>query len=59
VLAIAKRIIEMHGRNISVDILGKSGIFGAPDDGVRKELAARVHRKSFGVGEPIFRPART
>jgi CRP/FNR family cyclic AMP-dependent transcriptional regulator len=35
-------------------ILGKSALFGALDDSVRKELAARVHRKSFAVGEPIF-----
>jgi CRP/FNR family transcriptional regulator, cyclic AMP receptor protein len=35
-------------------ILAKSALFGALDDGVRKELATRVHRKAFAVGEPIF-----
>ena len=35
-------------------ILGKSLLFGALDEGGRRELAARVHRRSFNVGEPIF-----
>jgi CRP-like cAMP-binding protein len=38
----------------NAQILAKSALFGALDDGVRKELATRVHRKGFGVGEPIF-----
>jgi CRP-like cAMP-binding protein len=35
-------------------ILGKSLLFGALDEHARRELAARVHRRSFNVGEPIF-----
>ena len=35
-------------------ILGKSLLFGALDDDARRELAARVHRRSFNVGDPIF-----
>src|SRR6266700_6144785 len=35
-------------------ILGKSALFGALDENVRQELAARAHRRSFAVGEPIF-----
>jgi CRP/FNR family cyclic AMP-dependent transcriptional regulator len=35
-------------------ILGKSLLFGALDDAARRELAARAHRRSFDVGEPIF-----
>jgi len=38
----------------NAQILAKSALFGALDDGVRKELATRVHRKNFAVGEPIF-----
>jgi CRP/FNR family transcriptional regulator, cyclic AMP receptor protein len=38
----------------NAQILAKSAIFGALDEGVRKELAQRVHRRSFAVGEPIF-----
>ena len=38
----------------NAQILGKSTLFGALDEGVRKELAARVHRRSYAVGEPIF-----
>jgi len=34
--------------------LGKSLLFGALDDAARRELAARVHRRGFNVGEPIF-----
>jgi CRP/FNR family cyclic AMP-dependent transcriptional regulator len=35
-------------------ILGKSLLFGALDDRARRELAERVHRRSFAVGESIF-----
>jgi CRP-like cAMP-binding protein len=35
-------------------ILAHSALFGALDEGVRKELAQRVHRRSFAVGDPIF-----
>ena len=35
-------------------ILGKGLLFGALDEHARRELAARVHRRSFNVGEPIF-----
>jgi CRP/FNR family transcriptional regulator, cyclic AMP receptor protein len=35
-------------------ILGRSLLFGALDEHARRELAARVHRRSFNVGEPIF-----
>ena len=35
-------------------LLSKSLLFGALDDAARRELAARVHRKSYDVGEPIF-----
>jgi CRP-like cAMP-binding protein len=35
-------------------ILRKSLLFGALDDRARRELAERVHRRSFAVGEPIF-----
>jgi CRP/FNR family cyclic AMP-dependent transcriptional regulator len=35
-------------------ILGKSLLFGALDDAARQELAARVHRRAFNTGEPIF-----
>jgi CRP/FNR family transcriptional regulator, cyclic AMP receptor protein len=38
----------------NAQILGKSLLFGALDDGARRELAGRVHRRSFIVGEPIF-----
>src|SRR5579863_8175883 len=38
----------------NAQILGKSAIFGALDEDVRKELAQRVHRKALAVGEPIF-----
>ncbi len=38
----------------NVRILGKSALFGALDENVRQELAARAHRRSFAVGEPIF-----
>jgi len=38
----------------NAQILAKSALFGALYDGVRKELATRVHRKNFAVGEPIF-----
>jgi len=36
------------------EILAKSAIFSALDEGVRKELAQRAHRRSFAAGEPIF-----
>ena len=35
-------------------LLSKSLLFGAMDEPARRELAARVHRKSFNAGEPIF-----
>ena len=38
----------------NAQILARSAIFGALDEGVRKELAQHVHRKSFAVGEPIL-----
>jgi CRP/FNR family cyclic AMP-dependent transcriptional regulator len=44
---------EMASQDIA-HILGKSLLFGALDDGARRELAARVHRRSFNVGDPIF-----
>jgi len=44
---------EMTSRDIA-HILGKNFLFGALDDGARRELAARVHRRSFNVGDPIF-----
>jgi CRP-like cAMP-binding protein len=34
--------------------LGKTLLFSALDDAARRELAGKVHRRSFGVGEPIF-----
>jgi CRP/FNR family cyclic AMP-dependent transcriptional regulator len=34
--------------------LGKSLLFGALDDDARRELVARVHRRSFNVDAPIF-----
>jgi hypothetical protein len=41
----------------NAQILAKSAIFGALDEGVRKELAQRVHRKSFAVGSRSFTSA--
>jgi CRP/FNR family cyclic AMP-dependent transcriptional regulator len=38
----------------AAQILGKCFLFGALDDGARRELVARVHRRSFNVGDPIF-----
>jgi CRP/FNR family cyclic AMP-dependent transcriptional regulator len=35
-------------------LLSKSLLFGALDDAARRELGARIHRKSFNSGEPIF-----
>ena len=35
-------------------LLSKSLLFGALDAAARRELAGRVHRKSYDVGEPIF-----
>ncbi len=36
------------------NILGKSLLFGMLDDLERRELASRLHRQSFNVGDPIF-----
>ena len=47
----------MSNEVVSQDVarlLSKSLLFGALDDAARHELAARVHRKSYDVGEPIF-----
>jgi len=47
----------MSNEVVSQDVarlLSKSLLFGALDDAARRELAARVHRKSYDVGEPIF-----
>lgn len=38
----------------AAQLLSKSLLFGALDEPARRELAGRVHRKSFNVGEPIF-----
>jgi CRP/FNR family cyclic AMP-dependent transcriptional regulator len=35
-------------------LLSKSLLFGVLDDDARRELAGRVHRKSYESGEPIF-----
>ena len=35
-------------------LLSKSLLFGALDDGARRELAGHAHRQNFDVGEPIF-----
>jgi CRP/FNR family cyclic AMP-dependent transcriptional regulator len=44
---------EMASQDIA-NILGKSLLFGMLDDLERRELASRLHRQSFNVGDPIF-----
>ena len=34
--------------------MSKRLLFGALDDGARRELAGRARRQSFDIGEPIF-----
>jgi CRP-like cAMP-binding protein len=44
---------EVASQNVA-RLLSKSLLFGAMDEPARRELAGRVHRMSFNVGEPIF-----
>jgi CRP/FNR family cyclic AMP-dependent transcriptional regulator len=44
---------EFASRDIS-QLLSKSLLFGALDDGARQELAGHARRQNFDIGEPIF-----
>ena len=44
---------ELASQDIA-QFLSKSLLFGARDDGARRELAGHARRQSFDIGEPIF-----
>ena len=44
---------ELASQDIA-QLLSKSLLFGALDDGARRELAGHARRQSFDIGEPIF-----
>ena len=44
---------ELASQDIA-QFLSKSLLFGALDDGARRELAGHARRQSFDIGEPIF-----
>jgi CRP-like cAMP-binding protein len=44
---------ELASQGIA-QLLSKSLLFGALDDGARRELASHARRQSFDIGEPIF-----
>src|SRR6516164_5100739 len=44
---------ELASQDIA-QFLSKSLLFGALDDGARRELAGHARRQRFDVGEPIF-----
>jgi CRP-like cAMP-binding protein len=44
---------ELASQDIA-ELLSKSLLFGALDDGARRELAGHARRQSFDIGEPIF-----
>jgi CRP/FNR family cyclic AMP-dependent transcriptional regulator len=44
---------EFVSRDIA-QLLAKSLLFGALDDGARRELAGHARRQNFEIGEPIF-----
>jgi CRP-like cAMP-binding protein len=46
-------VTEFAARDIA-QLLSKSLLFGALDDGARRELAGHAHRQNFDIGEPIF-----
>jgi len=45
--------MELASQDIA-QLLSKSLLFGALDDGARRELAGHARRQSFDIGEPIF-----
>ena len=46
-------VTELASQDIA-QLLSKSLLFGALDDGARRELAGHARRQSFDIGEPIF-----